>query len=229
LRLPDPLTLPYNFYGRRINYIEYTLPDHAVPGRTPRRQPPGPLAVPGNYEVVLTVEGKTYRQPLVVRLDPRVRVPQAELEAQFDLAKKVSDMMAASYNSYGELASLRAALAERLKSLSGNPQAKDATDAAAALLKELEEIAEGTSAGGGFGSVNRDMARLLTMVEGGDVRPAETALAAAAQSCESLGKGLARLKKVNDEGLPALNKLLGQYNLAPLPALTSAADARCGG
>lgn len=229
LRLPDPLTLPYNFYGRRIDYVEYTLPDHAVPGRTPRRQPPGPLAVPGNYEAVLTVGGKTYRQPLAVRLDPRVRVSQAELEAQLELAKKVSDMMAASYEAYNGLAPLRAALAERVKSLSGNPQAKDAADAAAALARELEEIAEGTGAGGGFGSVNRDMARLLTMVEGGDMRPAESASSAAAASCETLGKTLARLKKVSDEGLPALNKLLGQYNLAPLPAPAPAADARCGG
>ena len=229
LRLPDPLTLPYNFYGRRIDYVEYTLPDHAVPGQTPRRQPPGPLAVPGSYEVVLSVEGKTYRQPLVVHLDPRVHASQADLEAQLDLGKKISDMMAASYNSYGELASLRAALAERLKSLSGNPQAKDATDAAAALLKELEEIAEGTNAGGGFGSVNRDMARLMTMVEGGDVRPAETALGTAGESCESLRRSVERLKKVNAESLPALNKLLRQYNLAPLPAPAPAADARCGG
>ncbi|HEX3558811.1 MAG TPA: hypothetical protein VHU19_06390 [Pyrinomonadaceae bacterium] len=230
LRLPDPSTLPYSFYGRRIDYIEYTLPDHAVPGQTPRRQPPGPLAAPGSYEVVLSVGGKTYRQPLVVRPDPRLRASQADLDAQLDLAQKISDMMAASYNSYNEVATLRAALSERLKSLSGNPQAVDATAAAAALAKELEEIAEGTSAppAPGFGSVNRDMSRLITMVESGDMRPAETALSAAGESCESLRKSMARWAKVNAESLPALNKLLRKYNLAPLPASTPAADARCG-
>ena len=228
MRLGDPLTLPYNFYGRRIDYIEYTLPDHAVPGQTPRRQPPGPLAAPGSYEVVLTVGGETYRQPLVVNLDPRLRVSQADLDAQLDLARKISDMMATSYNAYNEVATLRAGLVERLKSLSGSPQAEDATAAAAALAKELEEISEGASAAPGFGSVNRDMARLMTMVESGDMRPAETALSAAAESCESLRKSLARWSKVNAESLPALNKLLKQHNLAPLPALTPAADARCG-
>lgn len=229
LRLPDPLTLPYSFYGRHIDYIEYTLPDHAVPGQTPRRQPPGPLAAPGSYEVVLTVEGKTYTQPLVVRPDPRLRVSQADLDAQLDLAKKIVDVMAASYNAYNGLASLRAALAERRKSLSGNPQAKDATDAATALEKELEEIAEGTNAAPGFGSVNRDMARLITMVESGDMRPAETAGSAAGESCESLRKSLARWSKVNAESLPALNKLLKQNGLAPLPLITLAADAQCSG
>ncbi|HYX28705.1 MAG TPA: hypothetical protein VE863_09065, partial [Pyrinomonadaceae bacterium] len=53
LEWPHPDALTYNFRGRHIDYIEYTLPDHAVPGRTPRYQPPGPLAVPGTYEVVL--------------------------------------------------------------------------------------------------------------------------------------------------------------------------------
>ncbi len=229
LRLPDPLPLPYGFYGQLLNYTEYTLPDHAVPGQTPRHQPPGPLVAPGGYEVVLTVDGKTYRQPLVVRPDPRVRATQSDLEAQLELARRITDVMAVTYSDYNKLAALRDPVVERLKALSANPQAKDATDAMQALAKELTEIAEGSGAGPGLGSVNRDMARLLVMVESGDARPAETASSAAAESCESLSKTLARLKKVNEESLPALNKLLAKYNLAPLPAPDVATDVRCGG
>jgi photosystem II stability/assembly factor-like uncharacterized protein len=229
LRLPDPQTLPYGFYGQLLNYTEYTLPDHAVPGQTPRHQPPGALVAPGNYEVVLTVGGKTYTQPLVVRPDPRVRASQSDLEAQLGLARRISAVMATTFDDYNKLAALREPLIERMKSLSGNAQAKDAADALQALAKELAEIAEGSSAGPGLGSVNRDMARLLTMVESGDMRPAETASSAAADSCEALRKSLARLKRVNEETLPALNKLLAKYNLAPLPAPDVATDVQCGG
>jgi hypothetical protein len=228
LRYTDPLTLPYNFYGSRIDYVEYTLPAHAVAGLTPRQQPQGVLAAPGTYEVVLTVAGKTYRQPLVVEPDPRLRAPRADLEAQFDLARKVSDMMATSFNSYNEAASLRAALAARLKSLSSDPQAKDAADAAAALDKELAELMEGTQTAAGFGSVNRDLARYLTMVESGDTRPTESARGVVAESCESLAKALARWKKVNAESLSTLNALLKRHKLAPLPAATAASDPTCG-
>jgi photosystem II stability/assembly factor-like uncharacterized protein len=228
LRLPDPQTLPYGFYGQLLNYTEYTLPDHAVPGQTPRHQPPGPLAAPGNYEVVLTVDGKTYRQPLVVGPDPRVRATQADLDAQLALAERITGVMATTYDGYYKLAALRDPILDRLKSLSANPQAKDATDALTALAKELGEIAEGSNAGPGLGSLNRDMSRLLTMVESGDMRPAETAASAAADSCESLRKTLAHLKKVNEESLPAVNKLLAKYNLAPLPAPAVATDAPCG-
>src|SRR5882672_7013956 len=117
LQWEHPDTLPFGFYGRLLDYIEYTLPDQAVAGQTPRQQPPGPYAVPGRYEVVLTVAGQTYRQPLLVKLDPRVPASQADLQAQLDLARQITDGMASSYKSYYDIAALSLALAERQKSL----------------------------------------------------------------------------------------------------------------
>src|SRR3989449_11782339 len=81
-----PATLPSSFSGRQLYYIEFTRPYQAIAGQTPRHQPPGPYVVRGRYEVVLTVDGQTYRQPLVVKLDPRVQSSQADLQAQLDLA-----------------------------------------------------------------------------------------------------------------------------------------------
>jgi photosystem II stability/assembly factor-like uncharacterized protein len=227
LRYPHPSTLPYSFYGKHLDYIEYTLPDYAIPGETPRDQPQGPLAVPGNYEVLLTVEGKTYRQPLVVKLDPRVHVSQADLEAQLNLARNISDMMTTSYRAYNDVASLRAALVQRLKSLSENSQAKDATAAATSLEKELDEIEEGTNTAPGFGLVNRNLARFMTMIEGGDMSPAKSVGDAAVESCASLKINLTRWRKVNAETLPSLNNLLNQYKLTPLPAMTPAPEPVC--
>ncbi|HEV7858852.1 MAG TPA: hypothetical protein VGO91_09510 [Pyrinomonadaceae bacterium] len=227
LRYQHPSTLPYSFYGKHLDYIEYTLPDYAIPGETPRDQPQGPLAVPGNYEVSLTVEGKTYRQPLVVKLDPRVQTSQADLEAQLNLAKNTSDLMMKSHRAYNDVASLRAGLLERLKSLAGISQAKDATDASTSLGKELDEIEEGTNSAPGFGLVNRNLARFMTMIESGDIRPAKSVWEATGESCEYLKKDLALWRKVNTESLPALNKLLTQYKLAPLPATTPVADPVC--
>jgi hypothetical protein len=228
LQYPHPATLPYSFYGQRLNYIEYTLPDHAIPGQTPRNQPPGPLVVPGKYEVVLTVDGKTYRQPLVVSLDPRVRVAPGDLEAQLDLAKQFSESMAISYQSYNEVALLRAGLAERLKSLAGNSSAKGATDAATTLAKELGPIQDGTNAAPGFGTVNRDLARYLTMIEGGDQRPAPSASENGGRTLVALTNNLERWRKINAENVPALNKLLAQYQIAALPMLTPGADPASG-
>jgi hypothetical protein len=227
LRLAPPAALSYNFYGKRIDYVEYTLPDGAVPGHTPLQQPPGPLVVPGNYEVILTVDGKTYRQPLTVSLDPRLQIPQADLQAQFELARKISEYMTQSYEYFNHVSSLQALLSERQKVLSVNsgPQAaKDALALVTSLSKELEELKEGTSVAPGFGSANRDLSRFLSMIEIGDSRPAETARTATQTNCDAVDKALAHLRKINSESLPALNALLKQVELQPVPALASLAQ-----
>src|SRR5262249_24488909 len=120
LQWPHPDVLPYNFYGQHIDYIEYTLPDHAVAGGTPVNQPTGPFVVPGKYELALTVDGKTFRQSLTVEFDPRVHVPQTDLEAQLDLARQMDSWMNISYRSYNSVATLRAALAAIQKALATN-------------------------------------------------------------------------------------------------------------
>ncbi|MBU6422130.1 MAG: hypothetical protein KGQ62_08615, partial [Gammaproteobacteria bacterium] len=49
----------------------------------------GLWVVPGTYTLKLTVNGKTYSQPLTVREDPRVPVSTHELKQQFTFAKQV--------------------------------------------------------------------------------------------------------------------------------------------
>ena len=61
--------------------VQHTYPISALYERT-HAEPQGPFVVPGKYEVRLTVDGKTYKQPLVVEMDPRVKVTQAELQQQ---------------------------------------------------------------------------------------------------------------------------------------------------
>jgi hypothetical protein len=226
LRLADPPALPFGFRGGRLDYVEYTLPDNAVPGKTPRRQPPGPLVNPGEYELVLTVDGETFRQPLTVTLDPRVRVTPEDLAAQLEVASAVGGMMRTSFDAYNYVTTTRAALAERIKALSTNPNAKDASDAAAALDKELQAIADGDEPEG-FGFVNRDLSRYMSMVESADARPAESARVRVRDACEMLRASLARWRNANASNIPALNALLGKYGLAPLPVTSVAPEPKC--
>jgi hypothetical protein len=55
--------------------------------------PSGPWAVPGTYTVRLTVSGRTFSQPLTVRMDPRVKTGLLALQQQFALARRVYDAM----------------------------------------------------------------------------------------------------------------------------------------
>ena len=49
--------------------------------------------LPGEYSVKLTVEGRSYTQPLTVKIDPRVKTPFAGLLQQFTLARRITDLM----------------------------------------------------------------------------------------------------------------------------------------
>src|SRR5207247_1648275 len=48
--------------------------------------PTSPWVAPGDYTVVLTVDGKSFAQPLTVQMDPRVKTSAADLQEQFDLS-----------------------------------------------------------------------------------------------------------------------------------------------
>jgi photosystem II stability/assembly factor-like uncharacterized protein len=191
LEWPHPDALTYNFRGRHIDYIEYTLPDHAVPGRTPRYQPPGPLAVPGDYTLVLTVDGKQYRQSLRVKLDPRVGVSPDDLEAQLDAARMIDEWMNISYAMYNGISRTRSILAESKKRITDQAMLDRITNA----QKELEELQEGTSEAPGFGAINRDVTRFVSMIQSADRRPAKSIIENATPSCIGLKNNLARLRK----------------------------------
>jgi hypothetical protein len=49
---------------------------------------PSPPAILHNYGMA-TVAGRTYRQPLTVKMDPRVKTPMADLAKQHDLGLKI--------------------------------------------------------------------------------------------------------------------------------------------
>jgi len=48
-------------------------------------------AAPGRYTVRLTVDGKSYSQPLTLKMDPRVKTTPAGLQQQFTLSKQLYD------------------------------------------------------------------------------------------------------------------------------------------
>ena len=55
--------------------------------------PIGALALPGSYQVKLTAGGRSYVQPIEIRLDPRVKIADADLQKQFELVSKLRDVM----------------------------------------------------------------------------------------------------------------------------------------
>jgi hypothetical protein len=66
---------------------DYTIA--ALPGDTPLL-PLGPQVTPGTYQVKLTVDGRAFTQPLVVKMDPRVKTSAMDLSRLFTLELQIA-------------------------------------------------------------------------------------------------------------------------------------------
>ena len=113
----------------------------AVPHRT-YSGVASPWVAPGTYSVRLTVNGKSITQPIVVKMDPRVKIT-ADVQQIFTLTTQMEDNARAAEAAYKDAL----ALIEKVK-------ARPESSASNALLKQLEELAPPepvAPAGGGRG------------------------------------------------------------------------------
>ena len=74
----------------------FGYPMAAIAFDTPR-EPRGPWVVPGTYTVRLTADGRVLAQPLAVGMDPRVKTPAADIEAQHAVSMRLVDAMARAH------------------------------------------------------------------------------------------------------------------------------------
>lgn len=223
LRYPDPEQLLYTYYGIHVNYFEYTLADHAIPHNTPWHEPQGPMVVPGQYEIRLTVGGTTYTQPLTVKLDPRLNYSTEELQRQLDLAQKVAASMGATYESYNQVARLRKELAAL------TAKSPDTVAAAKALDERAQGLTDAAGPPAGLGPMNRDLTRLMIAVDESDSPPASSVIEAFGVMCQDARAALARWSDLRTQDLPRLNTMLARDSAALLTVPSQAPkDPDCG-
>lgn len=223
LRYPDPATLPYGYYGDILTYTEYTLTWHAVKGNTPRVQPPGPIAVPGRYQVQLTVAGHTYTRNFTLVNDPRVNVPQAGLDAQLASERAMTAGMGVSYAAFYQIDSMRKVLSADQASVRGRPMAASITAAASTLDRQLAALADQ-----GVGMANRDLARHLEDADFGDMPPTVSNLDATAASCRGLDTAITELHRLMTTSVPQLNAALRKAGLTAVPTYEAPSGPVCG-
>jgi hypothetical protein len=97
----------------------------------------GPVAVPGHYQVRLTVGGQTQTAGLDLKLDPRVHVSQEDLEAQFNLLLETRDELSRVYDAVNQIQDVRLQLSGLKRRLPENASTKSITNAADELEKKL--------------------------------------------------------------------------------------------
>jgi hypothetical protein len=175
----------WNLHYPRPEALETEFPISAIVHDTPE-YPLGAWVLPGNYTVKLTVDGKSYTQPLVVRMDPRITTPLDDLRKQHDMEIGATEGMNDSYESLEQVQSVRAQLkdltakAVRNEKLSGSLAALDKQCA------ELEGATEpaffGLPRAGkqpeNFSTLNQHFSKILSVADSADAAPTTQAEAA---------------------------------------------------
>jgi photosystem II stability/assembly factor-like uncharacterized protein len=184
-------------------------------------------AAPGRYTVKLTADGKSYTQPLTVKMDPRVRTAPAGLQQQSTLSKNLYDDIVKTSKVVEQIRAMRAQLGP-LREKAGPGAAADAIAAFEQKVVALGGAAGGGRGGGGRGavaagpdtlaSVSGSLTQLMRLLESADVTPATQAVAAAADRRAALAKLMERWNALKSRDLADLNTRLKQANL---PAVTA--------
>jgi hypothetical protein len=164
----DPLSSSAGMH-RFIWDIRYSAPPVAQPeysmstvaGLDVPRQPAGPQALPGRYQVRLSVDGKTYTQPFKLIMDPRVKTSAQDLEKQFALEFKLTQTMQQANQAVEEIHTAAQA---------GEISAADEKKFAGARRRRGEAEPEGGEQPA-FAQVIGNLSQLIIAVDSADAAP----------------------------------------------------------
>jgi len=170
----------WNLHYPPPKVLAHEYPISAIYGDTPRH-PLGPAVLPGSYTVRLSANGRSYTQPLAIKMDPRVQISSAGLRLQHDIGVRMNDAISRDFIALSEVRAQRTLLRAQRE----GAKAKEVADSLVALDSLLVNLENGARGGvaAGFVRLNEQLAGILDAVEGADMEPT-TQVAAAATDLE---------------------------------------------
>ena len=226
-----------------LGAVPTQLPIQAIPYNTVPA-PSTPWVSPGTYTVKLTVDGKSYTQPIVVKQDPRVKTPALAMQQVYSLTRAMYYGAADARIAATKLGAVRQQIA-KLQAQGRDADHADSKAVAQALAAFGQKAAalEGTppAAGGGRGgrgggggagggrggppaaaptdtlwAVSSSLGAVMNAMQAADVAPTANTLAAVTAAQQNAARVMARWTALRTVDLPALNAQLKTAGLAPL-------------
>jgi photosystem II stability/assembly factor-like uncharacterized protein len=175
--------------------------------------PQGLLVAPGDYDIVLNVDGRELRAKLTLQADPRVEVDAAAVRDAAVLYTDVADAMERDFIAYGELHAVDAQIAAALKAHPAPALQKAAEhfDAASHALRSGD--GDTSSNLGAIGGVLSSIAGDLEASDRAPTQPQRDVLARCTERLQRASDLWAKLKR--DE-LPRLDAQLTAAGAKPI-------------
>ena len=181
-----------------------------------RGAPRGPRAIPGTYQLKLTVDGTTYTQPLRVEMDPRSQATSAELREQLRVGLEIFAEVQKSRRALAEMGSTKKKLAElATQSLKVHPELLTQVTS---VQSAIEKIEKGEAPGSitGLQSASMGLGAALRVVESSDRAIPSQALELYQQADLVAKSQIAAWANIKAEQLPKLNDTLQKAAMAPI-------------
>jgi len=207
--------------------LERDYPISAIYHDTPR-VPLGATVLPGQYTVRLTVAGKTYTQPLTIRMDPRVKTLPDDLAQQFELDRKIATALHEDFEALQQVRSLRGQLKPLAVHSADTKNSKQAalTKAAADLEAKAASIEgeEGdytarylsTQEGRTLARLNSGFSAILSALDTADAAPTTQQQAMFVELEKALQEQLSAWSQLKSKDIPDLNEKLKKAGQSPV-------------
>jgi len=205
LRYDDPTQIPGSFYSST--------------------GPKGPLALPGDYQVKLTVGGKSQTAPLHLTIDPRNKEQEAAVQKQFTLATQVNDRISQLHQAVNEIRDLRTQIQNLHKRFGDDQRLKPALAAADVLDQKMSEVEQkliqvnmkGSEANLAFPNMlNERFDTFSHLIEAGDDEPTKPQLEVFQVLNGQLDDQLQKWTQIKQEDVAKVTELVREANLPAL-------------
>ncbi len=194
----------------------------------------GPRAVPGAYQVKLTVDGKTLTEKFELKKDPRVPTTPEEFQKQFDLLTKIRDKFSETSEAIIAIRDVRKQVNDYAARVKDQPNSKPIADAAKTLSAKLTAVEEELYQSKNQSNqdplnfpirLNNKLAALAGSISGADAQPTDQQYGVYEDLTSRINAQLEKLRQVMATDVPAFNKLVRDQNV-PAVWVKPAADAK---
>jgi hypothetical protein len=206
IRYNDPIQTPGAFYG----------------GTGPK----GPLALPGDYQVKLTVAGKSQTVPLKLVIDPRNKGSEPALQKQFALSTQVTDRISQLHQAINEIRDLKAQIKTLHFRFGDDEKLKPALAAADDLDHKMSDVEKeliqvnmkGSEGNLAFPSMlNERFDSFSHFIDAGDsAEPTKPQLEVFQTLSKRLDEQLARWSQLKSQDVVKVSDMIKQANLPAL-------------
>jgi hypothetical protein len=176
----------------------------------------GPKAVPGKYQVRLTVKGQSQTQEFEIIKDPRIKTTQEDFQAQFDFLMKVRNKVTEVNEGIINIRKIKEDLTYLKNKMGEDPKNKDINEAIKKFegeLKTIENDIHQTKNSSvqdpiNYGiKLNNRLAHLMYEQAQGDFRPTKQGEEVRDKLTQEVDKEIIKLRNCIDNNLIKINQM----------------------